>query len=241
MLQFMGNAAPAGTVPASDFSSVLSRFNAASDTTGRDLIDQATTIAGNEADKANAAASDNLTQIRQITLTALQNGAPNDIVAKMYAASDPIQAAAIGAKYLQSSGGSSSSIFNNSGSSSVSPANPTNLPKPVTSGTLTATGQDQLEVINILRTGKSSGGTAYGNAAGSDGWADPNVYLKLLANWQKNGGQISDFVRLYPPKDYINPANTWIGAELAKYGVSWSSPAAPKASSSSSSSSSRSI
>lgn len=44
---------------------------------------------------------------------------------------------------------------------------------------------------------------------GKDGYVDPAVYLSLLQDFRTNGGLQSDFLKLYPIKDYVNPANTW--------------------------------
>jgi hypothetical protein len=44
---------------------------------------------------------------------------------------------------------------------------------------------------------------------GSDGWVDPQIYLNLYNAWVKKGGLRSDFLKTYPPTNYINPANTW--------------------------------
>ncbi|MDO8518474.1 MAG: hypothetical protein Q7S26_04270 [bacterium] len=44
---------------------------------------------------------------------------------------------------------------------------------------------------------------------GPDGWVDPAAYLTGLKNWTTKGGLQSDFLQLYPIKDYVNPLNTW--------------------------------
>lgn len=44
---------------------------------------------------------------------------------------------------------------------------------------------------------------------GSDGWVDPAVYLRGYNAWIQGGGLKSDFLQIYPIKDYINPVNTW--------------------------------
>lgn len=103
----------------------------------------------------------------------------------------------------------------------ITPSAPVSNGKPYTSGSLTLSPSEQDEILSILGSGKTNTGAVYGNARGSDGFVDPAVYLKLLDNWVSNGGQRGDFVTRYPAKDYINPANTWIGAELNKRGVAW--------------------
>lgn len=44
---------------------------------------------------------------------------------------------------------------------------------------------------------------------GSDGYVNPAVYLQGLQTWLGQGGLKSDYLQLFPIKDYINPANTW--------------------------------
>lgn len=220
--QFIGTV-PAGTMPYGDFAPIVSNLNNASDSTANNLINTAVSIADRDTQRNSTNDANNLSAIREITLKAIEGGAPDAILQKMYEAQDPVQAAAIGAKYLKNTtsgaGATSGQLLNPDGS--VAQDNVT-LPKPYTSGTLTVDGNAQLEVYNILRTGKTNSGTQYGNAAGADNFVDPAVYLKLMDNWKAGGGQVSDFISKWPPKDYINPANNWVGAELVKRGVSWS-------------------
>lgn len=44
---------------------------------------------------------------------------------------------------------------------------------------------------------------------GQDNWVDPAAYIAGYNNWLANGGVKSDFLEIYPIKDYINPENTW--------------------------------
>ena len=44
---------------------------------------------------------------------------------------------------------------------------------------------------------------------GADGYSNPSIYLELYRQWIANGGLKSDFLQVYPVKDYINPANQW--------------------------------
>lgn len=41
---------------------------------------------------------------------------------------------------------------------------------------------------------------------GSDGFVDPAIYVKLYQAWIGKGGVTSDFLQVYPVKDYVNPA-----------------------------------
>jgi hypothetical protein len=45
---------------------------------------------------------------------------------------------------------------------------------------------------------------------GEDGYVDPTTYQDLYKAWIGGGGLLKDFISTYPPKDYVNPANTWL-------------------------------
>jgi len=45
---------------------------------------------------------------------------------------------------------------------------------------------------------------------GEDGWVDPNVYKQLHDDWVADKGLTKDFLNKFPPKTYVNPANTWL-------------------------------
>lgn len=81
------------------------------------------------------------------------------------------------------------------------------------------------EVKYALQNGTFPGGTPLGNPAGTDGYVDPRVYLQLYDTYvlAHGAGSGAKFTKLYPPKNYINPANTWVGNELKTRGVTWSS------------------
>lgn len=49
---------------------------------------------------------------------------------------------------------------------------------------------------------------------GSDGHVDPTVYQNLYKAWVANGGLLKDFLAKFPPKNYVNPANTWLPSYL---------------------------
>lgn len=78
--------------------------------------------------------------------------------------------------------------------------------KPVISGTLTYTPQDYADDSKALETSR-----------GADGYVDPAVYLKLYNAWagpNGAGGKLTDFLKTFPVKDYINPANTTLPTYL---------------------------
>ena len=76
--------------------------------------------------------------------------------------------------------------------------------KPLTSGKLTYTAEDIGEGQQLLEQSRTAGGEADGK------WADPNVYLQMYQKWVGAGGLLQDFLTKYPPKNYVNPVNTWL-------------------------------
>lgn len=71
------------------------------------------------------------------------------------------------------------------------------------SGTLTYTAKDHAEDSAALNASR-----------GADGFVDPALYQKLYTAWAANGGVLEDFLTTYPPKNYVNPANTWLPSYL---------------------------
>lgn len=78
----------------------------------------------------------------------------------------------------------------------------------VTSGTLVYTPQDQADDSQALDASR-----------GDDGYVDPKVYEQLYSLWIEKGGQLEDFLKTYPPKNYVNPANTWLPEFLMPAGA----------------------
>ncbi len=76
---------------------------------------------------------------------------------------------------------------------------PNTLSAPIKSGTLVYTPQDQ-----------ASDSQALDASRGSDNYVDPTLYQNLYKLWIAHGGQLEDFLKTYPPKNYVNPANTWL-------------------------------
>lgn len=45
---------------------------------------------------------------------------------------------------------------------------------------------------------------------GADDYVDPNAYKQAFDSWISSGYQAKDFVKNYPPKQFVNPANDWL-------------------------------
>lgn len=87
----------------------------------------------------------------------------------------------------------------------IIPKSTTTAPKgSVISGTLTYTPQDQQEDSQALEASRGA----------EDHYVDPTLYQHLYKLWIEQGGQLEDFLKTYPPKNYINPANTWLPTYL---------------------------
>lgn len=84
-------------------------------------------------------------------------------------------------------------------------ANPkTSATKSYTSGSLTYT-SDMLGQISAR----------IDSSRGSDHYVDPTVYQNAFDAWINDSGLAKDFLKNFPPKSYINPANTWLPQYLA--------------------------
>ena len=80
------------------------------------------------------------------------------------------------------------------------------------SGGLIYTKQDASEDSQVLEKSR-----------GQDGYVDPTIYQTLYKAWVNAGGLLKDFLTKFPPKNYVNPANTWLPSFLRPIGSSVSS------------------
>ena len=71
--------------------------------------------------------------------------------------------------------------------------------KSVKSGSATFSGEDVAQGAAMLEASR-----------GDDGYVDPTVYQRLSETWIEDGGLIQDFIKTYPPKQYVNPVNGWL-------------------------------
>lgn len=78
--------------------------------------------------------------------------------------------------------------------------------KPITSGKLTTSAEEIAQGAAQLRSGGTFGGTKY-NGVGKDNYVDPDLYQYMYDQWTspQNGGLPQDFIKHYPPKNYLNP------------------------------------
>lgn len=68
--------------------------------------------------------------------------------------------------------------------------------------------------LNYTRADYSEDASILEESRGTDGWVNPVKYQELYDAWVAGGGKIADFVKMYPPATYVNPANDWLPAYL---------------------------
>jgi hypothetical protein len=90
--------------------------------------------------------------------------------------------------------------------STPKPTTGTGVNKITTSGGLQITQKD----IGI-------GATKLNSSRGADGYADTATYTQMMNYWISQGGLIQDFIKHYPPKDYLNPNDETVPTILKKY------------------------
>lgn len=73
----------------------------------------------------------------------------------------------------------------------------------ITSGSLSYTPQDATEDSIALE-----------NSRGDDGFVNPQTYNQLYQSWVQSGGLLKDFLSTFPPKNYVNPADTTLPSFL---------------------------
>lgn len=59
------------------------------------------------------------------------------------------------------------------------------------------------------------GATLLESNKGSDGYVDPYVYKQMYSTWVNAGYDAASFIKAYPPKNYVNPAETILPSYLA--------------------------
>jgi len=74
--------------------------------------------------------------------------------------------------------------------------------KIVYSGNLETTQGEIAQAKSALESGDENLGIA---GRGQDGYADTNSYISLYKTWIGNGGTTEDFIKNFPPANYLNP------------------------------------
>lgn len=132
----------------------------------------------------------NQKQIQTLAVQAAANGAPLSVINAIKNATDPAIAAQAGSQYLK--GNLETTTPGGNGGQT-----------PTKSGTLTYTAQDYADDSQALDASR-----------GSDNFVDPTLYQNLYKSWIAGGGRLEDFIAKFPPKNYVNPKNTWLPSYL---------------------------
>ena len=139
--------------------------------------------------------------IASLTVQAASAGAPLAIINQMRAATDATTAAFIGAQYLKGAAETTAQLNQESGTTTSTASGSSGVE--IRSGNLVYTKDDYSQDSQKLDKSR-----------GPDNYVDPNVYLNLYNGWIALGGSLEDFLKEFPPKNYINPANTWLPSYL---------------------------
>lgn len=67
---------------------------------------------------------------------------------------------------------------------------------------------------SISKSDIATGAQALESSKGSDGYVDPDLYQSMYNQWTANKLLPQDFTKYYPPKLYVNPANTTLPSYL---------------------------
>jgi hypothetical protein len=94
------------------------------------------------------------------------------------------------------------------------------IPAKTSTKKTTGTGVDKTTTsggIQITQKDIGAGATQLNSSRGTDGYADTATYNKMMNYWVSKGGLIQDFIKYYPPKDYLNPNDKTVPSILKKY------------------------
>ena len=71
--------------------------------------------------------------------------------------------------------------------------------------------------LSISKSDIGTGATKLNNSRGSDGYANTGLYNQMMNYWTQQGGLIQDFIKQYPPKNYLNPNDPTIPEIIRPY------------------------
>lgn len=70
--------------------------------------------------------------------------------------------------------------------------------------------------LSIPRADIAEGQQKLESSRGKDGFADTKMYTNMMQHWIQSGGLEQDFLKQYPPKNYLNPSDSTIPSTLKK-------------------------
>ena len=83
------------------------------------------------------------------------------------------------------------------------------IPKKETANLLIRSGN-----LEYTREDYSEDASTLEQSRGTDGYVNSDLYKKLYDVWVANDGKIADFIKTYPPDQYVNPADDWLPVYL---------------------------
>ena len=87
-------------------------------------------------------------------------------------------------------------------------------PKMKTTGSISAVTSGKL---SISKSDIGIGATKLDHSRGNDGYANTALYTQMMNYWITRGGLIQDFIRQYPPRDYLNPNDSTVPTIIRPY------------------------
>lgn len=201
-LDLVGGQIKPGSVTASTFTSLLSDINSASDNFTEPLVTDALDVAKIEEDKTS--------EIRDLALTLVENGAKKEVVQGILAAPDIDSAIAMAAGALNAS---SKAEVRSVGRSlvQVDPATgEVNVLYTAPSegsggGSQSETGFFKSGGLKIDNADIGAGSQMLAQMRGADGYTNSEKYAQMYQHWVDNGGLPQDFFKNYDPDYYLNP------------------------------------
>ena len=245
-LDMLGGVIPTGALPASSFAGIVSAFNQASSPASGALVSGALGFGQDTiqrefdtAQQARAIALDETNQIRDFGLSLIGQGLKEETMSAILAAPTIESAIATANAALNSKSKTNESFeirevtrpgggevlvkINSDGTEEVlyeaqrAPEPQSSFPtstSPTTNqpaGFIRPTNKEISLLKQALNASKFQGPEADGR------YADPSLYLINYQNWLDAGGTAEDFFEEFPPKTYINPANTWLPEEIMRF------------------------
>ncbi|MCL4405234.1 hypothetical protein M1295_01500 [Patescibacteria group bacterium] len=71
--------------------------------------------------------------------------------------------------------------------------------------------------LSVSKSDIGAGATKLDDSRGSDGYANTALYTQMMNYWTTQGGLIQDFIKQYPPKNYLNPDDSTIPTIIKPY------------------------
>ncbi len=71
--------------------------------------------------------------------------------------------------------------------------------------------------LSVSKSDIGTGATKLDRSRGSDGYANTGLYAQMMDYWTQKGGLVQDFIKQYPPKNYLNPNDPSVPTVIKPY------------------------